>query len=162
MTQQLCALLTLLFSLSGPAMGEYNDFRQSSNAAETTGVIKYSARAGGEMGAGSQAALDEALRSPVLQNVTLRTQPVYSPTLDTFGGCYAGDYDNYWIQIGNKAFINESELLGTVVHDETHLRIFERQLSDGARALGLDAAAEEAYVRQVEYRFLRMKGLLGN
>ena len=36
MTRLLFALLTLLFSLSGPAMGEYNDFRQSSNAARVT------------------------------------------------------------------------------------------------------------------------------
>lgn len=110
------------------------------------------------MGAGSQAALNNALRSPTLQNVTLRTQPVYNPTLETFGRSYAGGYDNYWSQIGNKAFSNEAELMGTIIHEETHLRIFERQLSGGARASALGAAAEEAYVRRVEARFLRMKG----
>jgi hypothetical protein len=35
MTRLLCALLTLLFSLSNPAMGESVSFRQSSLAAET-------------------------------------------------------------------------------------------------------------------------------
>ena len=45
MTRLLCVLLTLLFSLSGPAMGEYSDFGRWSNAAKTTipsagGVIR--------------------------------------------------------------------------------------------------------------------------
>ena len=35
MTRLLFALLTLLFSLSGPAMGGHSDFWQSSNAAKT-------------------------------------------------------------------------------------------------------------------------------
>jgi len=35
MTKQLLLLLTLLFSLSGPAMGEYSDFERSSLAAKT-------------------------------------------------------------------------------------------------------------------------------
>ena len=33
---KLLLLLTLLFSLSGPAMGGYSDFGQSSTAAKTT------------------------------------------------------------------------------------------------------------------------------
>jgi hypothetical protein len=37
MTRLICVLLTLLFSLSGPAMGEYSDFGQSSNAARGGG-----------------------------------------------------------------------------------------------------------------------------
>jgi filamentous hemagglutinin len=36
MTQFLVCLLTLLFSLSGPAMGEYSDFGRWSNAAKNT------------------------------------------------------------------------------------------------------------------------------
>jgi len=36
MNHILICLLTLLFSLSGPAMGEYSDFWQSSNAARGT------------------------------------------------------------------------------------------------------------------------------
>jgi hypothetical protein len=34
MTRLICVLLTLLFSLSGPAMGEYSDFGCRSNAAK--------------------------------------------------------------------------------------------------------------------------------
>ena len=34
MTRMFCILLTLLFSLSGPAMGEYSDFGRWSNAAK--------------------------------------------------------------------------------------------------------------------------------
>jgi hypothetical protein len=37
MTRLLCVLLTLLFSLSGPAMGKYSDFGRSSLAANTAG-----------------------------------------------------------------------------------------------------------------------------
>jgi len=40
MTRQFLLLLTLLFSLSGPAMGEYSDFGRSSNAARGTDIIK--------------------------------------------------------------------------------------------------------------------------
>jgi len=36
MTKQLLLLLTLLFSLSDPAMGKYSDFGRSSLAAKTT------------------------------------------------------------------------------------------------------------------------------
>ena len=36
MTRLICILLTLLFSLSGPAIGVYSDFRHFSNAAKTT------------------------------------------------------------------------------------------------------------------------------
>ena len=36
MTRLLCILLTLLFSLSGPATGEYSDFGRWSNAAKAT------------------------------------------------------------------------------------------------------------------------------
>ncbi|MFQ3582057.1 MAG: hypothetical protein SNJ49_09145 [Chloracidobacterium sp.] len=39
MTRLLLLLLTLLFSLSGPAMGEYSDVGQSSNAAKTAGRL---------------------------------------------------------------------------------------------------------------------------
>ncbi len=38
MTRLLLLLLTLLFSLSGPAMGGYSDFWQSSNAANNAGA----------------------------------------------------------------------------------------------------------------------------
>ena len=39
MTKQLLLLLTLLFSLSGPAMGEYSDFERSSLAAKTIEIV---------------------------------------------------------------------------------------------------------------------------
>lgn len=40
MTRLFCLLLTLLISLSGPAMGEYSDFGRSSNAGKTTATVK--------------------------------------------------------------------------------------------------------------------------
>ena len=39
MSQLLICLLTLLFSMSSPAMGQHAHFRQSSLAAETTGTV---------------------------------------------------------------------------------------------------------------------------
>jgi hypothetical protein len=39
MTRLFLLLLTLLFSLSGPAMGEYSDFWRSSNAAKAGGAL---------------------------------------------------------------------------------------------------------------------------
>ena len=43
MTRLLCVLLTLLFSLSGPAMGEFSDFCRSSLAAKTIPELEISA-----------------------------------------------------------------------------------------------------------------------
>jgi len=40
MTRLFCVLLTLLFSLSGPAMGENSDFGRSSNAANSAPRLK--------------------------------------------------------------------------------------------------------------------------
>jgi hypothetical protein len=39
MTRLICVLLTLLFSLSGPALGGYSDFGRSSNAARETQTL---------------------------------------------------------------------------------------------------------------------------
>lgn len=48
MNQLFACLLTLLFSLSGPAMGKYSDFEQSSNAARAgAGAADDVARLGG-------------------------------------------------------------------------------------------------------------------
>jgi len=41
MTRLFCVLLTLLFSLSGPAMGEYSDFSRWSNAARGTTQLEF-------------------------------------------------------------------------------------------------------------------------
>jgi hypothetical protein len=46
MTRLLCILLTLLFSLSGSAMGEYSDFSRWSLAARTTPLALPAPRAG--------------------------------------------------------------------------------------------------------------------
>jgi hypothetical protein len=60
MNHILICLLTLLFSMSGPAMGEYSDFWQSSNAARTAPGVKYIGKIGDLQGIPrSQTLLDD-------------------------------------------------------------------------------------------------------
>jgi hypothetical protein len=72
MTRLFCILLTLLFSLSGSAMGEYSDFGRWSNAANTVAPVVR----GGESSAaaiGRQAHNDLAAR--VLQKPGWQSEP---------------------------------------------------------------------------------------
>jgi hypothetical protein len=72
MTRLICMLLTLLFSLNGPALGEFNDFGRWSNAANTVAPVVR----GGENTAaaiGRQAHNDLAAR--VLQKSGWQSEP---------------------------------------------------------------------------------------
>jgi RHS repeat-associated protein len=125
-------------------------------------TVRFSSGAGGELGIGSQALLNDAVfGDAALKNVSLGTFPFYDASLQSFGRFTVSGLNNFGVTIGPQAFVNRTELIGTIVHEETHLRFFERLNSGGARTGAIDAAGmEEYYVRAVEARFLRMQGLL--
>ena len=61
MTRLFCVLLTLLFSLSGPAMGEYSDFSRWSNAARGTPSLDALSQAAGVADRGGLTAAGRSL-----------------------------------------------------------------------------------------------------
>lgn len=69
MTRLFLLLLTLLFSLSGPAMGEYSDFWQSSNAARGTGQLDDAISAATPVGRRGQQATIPNPSTPQPRNV---------------------------------------------------------------------------------------------
>ena len=65
-------------------------------------------------------------------------------------------------ELGPGAFRNRNSLIGTIVHEETHLRFGDRLNLGVDRYRRMDAAGlEESYVQRVEDRFLRMQERAG-
>jgi hypothetical protein len=65
-------------------------------------------------------------------------------------------------EIGPGAFRNRNTLVGTVAHEETHLRFGHRLNQGNERYLQMDSLGlEENYVRRVEERFIRMQERAG-
>jgi hypothetical protein len=65
-------------------------------------------------------------------------------------------------EIGPEAFRNRNSLVGTVVHEETHLRFGGQLQAGNERYLRIDSLGlEEDYVLRVEDRFLRMQSRAG-
>lgn len=111
-----------------------------------------------------QHTLDAAVSShPALRRVNFSARPQYEGTLEAFGEARRFNAIDGEIAIGSRAFRNNTELIGTLVHEEAHLRFFRRFKLNGpnSRASRIGLGGEENYVRAVEARFLRMKGLTG-
>jgi len=126
-----------------------------------TKTVRFSSGAGTGFGEGSQALLNETVfGDAALSNVRLGTSPIYDPSLPYYGEFSASGMNNFGVKIGPQAFSSRTELVGTIIHEETHLRFFQRLNAGGVRAQAIDAMGmEEDYVRAIEARFLRMKGL---
>jgi hypothetical protein len=58
--------------------------------------------------------------------------------------------------------VSRRELLDTIIHEETHHRLWQRAQSGSLRAWNTiaDIDVEEAYVEDVAYRFLRLQDYL--
>ena len=111
-----------------------------------------------------QHTLDAAVSShPALRRVNFSARPQYEGTLEVFGEARRFSAIDGEIAIGSRAFRNNTELIGTLVHEEAHLRFFRKLKLNGpnSRASRIGLGGEEDYVRAVEARFLRMKGLTG-
>jgi hypothetical protein len=117
-----------------------------------------------------QAVLNQFVRNdPALSNVRLSAQPTL--TFDLRDGTvgrsrliYDSETNTYTkvSEIGPGAFRNRSELVGTIVHEEVHLRFGDKLERGSERFLKLDAMGlEEAYVRGVENRYLLMQQKAG-
>jgi RHS repeat-associated protein len=131
---------------------------------EAPNGIQSIAKAGdfGPSASGSQEILDEVIASdPALQNVELSVQPQYNPNLlNAMGKTTRGGGLPTEVEIGPKSFVSQDELVDTIVHEELHVRTFDRAMAGSETALDrvLDPAAEEAWVRAVTARFLGFFG----
>ena len=111
-----------------------------------------------------QAWIDHVIETdPALWNVELSYPPRYSGRLNSCGmatleepgvpGCTS---------IGRASLVSRRELLDTIIHEETHHRLWQRAHAGSVIAWNKIAAPalEEAYVEEVTYRFLRLQGYL--
>ncbi|WP_265593489.1 RHS repeat-associated core domain-containing protein, partial [Verrucomicrobium sp. BvORR034] len=110
-----------------------------------------------------QHTLDAAISShPALNNVRFSAAPQFDASLPDFGLATRYTAIDGDISIGYMAFQNNMELIGTLVHEEAHLRFFRRMKLSGPKSrtarIGWDG--EEDYVRAVEARFIKAKGLI--
>ncbi len=113
-----------------------------------------------------QGVLDHIVQTdPALSNVRLSARPQISIDLpDGTIGRSRQAYDwetNIFTdisEIGPGAFRNRNSLIGTIAHEETHLRFGHKLKQGNERYLRMDSlGVEEDYVRRVEARFLRMQ-----
>jgi hypothetical protein len=67
-----------------------------------------------------------------------------------------------YTSIGRSSLVSRRELLDTIIHEEAHHRLWKRAQNGSVRASNRisDPIMEEAYVREVAYRFLRLQGYL--
>ena len=111
-----------------------------------------------------QAWIDSVVQTdPVLSNVALSYPPRYSGRLKAYGqatlaepavpGCTI---------IGRRSLVSRRELLDTIIHEETHHRLWQRALGGSIRAWNriADIDMEEAHVDDVVSRFLRLQDYL--
>jgi len=82
MTRLFLMLLTLLFSLSGPAMGEYSDFGRSSLAAKTLPNVTEKGLARIESHLGNLGALDDGANQAMLSR--LRSGQTTTPDINFY------------------------------------------------------------------------------
>ena len=111
-----------------------------------------------------QHTLDAAIDNlPALSRVRFSAKPQFEAGLRPLGEARRYTAIDGDIAIGTRAFSSRTQLTGTLVHEEAHLRFFRRLKLNGpnSRAARIGLEGEEAYIRAVEARFLRMKGLIG-
>jgi hypothetical protein len=117
-----------------------------------------------------QGVLDHVVQiDPALSNVRLSARPQISADLPdgTFGlSRQAFDWETNTFtdisEIGPIGFRNRNTLIGTLIHEETHLRFGHRLSQGNERYLRMDSLGiEESYVQKVEERFLRMQKRAG-
>jgi hypothetical protein len=104
---------------------------------------------------GSQTLVNDVVQYD-LANLKLSAYPTYNPSLTTLGRAEIKGID-MMSQVGPKAFTSRSELVGTIIHEEAHLRFGVRGL-EWQNARILTWGTEEAYIQAVELRYLQMTG----
>lgn len=110
----------------------------------------------------SQTQIDRIVAlDPALQNVEFSVAPRLNRTLVDKGMTTRGINIRTQVDIGPSSFRNRDELVNTLVHEELHVRIFERALrgrqSDINRVM--NESLEESHVQRAVERFLGRHGL---
>ena len=109
----------------------------------------------------SQAWIDRVVKTdPALSNVKLSYRPCYSGRLKCYGMATLEEPGvPGFTSIGRPSLASRRELVDTIIHEETHHRLWHRSQAGSLRAWSkiADPVAEEAYVEEVVYRFLRLQ-----
>lgn len=155
----LAFLLSVLFTtMVSAAVTERYDFYDQVIAAK--GGVRYS-RAGGSSGImfASEDTLQAGLRDPALYGVRLTKTPTFNPSLAE-NGLTRGVGNGASVEIGLAAFSSRQNLIETIVHEETHIRL-ELRTMRGSHRSDLNQSSRftvEAYVERVAERFRRRFG----
>lgn len=108
-----------------------------------------------------QAWIDHVVQTdPALSNVRLSYPPRFSRRLKDYGTARRAEPGlPGYIKIGRASLVSRRDLLDTIIHEETHHRLWQRVQAGSVRAARRMAnlMAEEAYVAEVAYRFLRLQ-----
>lgn len=95
---------------------------------------------------------DIVFNDPALKRVNLTEYPTYNPNLRPLGQATLQRGGSF-SEIGPRAFSSRSEIIDTIIHEDLHIRLFNRNKVFDS----IDA--EEAYIRSVTERFRKGKGL---
>ena len=104
--------------------------------------------------------LQAALQDPAMYGTRLTTMPTFNPTLTDLG-VTRGSGLNASVEIGPAAFSSRENLIQTIIHEETHIRLDLRAAQGSQRAIGIQSDLfnlEEPYVESVAQRYWRMSG----
>jgi hypothetical protein len=106
-----------------------------------------------------EATLQAGLRDPALYGTRLTTTPTFNPALHSLGRV-TGRGLNASVDIGPGAFSSRGNLIQTIIHEETHIRLDLRAAQGSQRAIRIQSTltAEEAYVEAVAQRFWQRYG----
>jgi hypothetical protein len=108
-----------------------------------------------------QAWIDHVIETDsALSGVALSFHPRYSGRLEACGqATLVGPGAAGSTTIGRPSLASRRELLDTIIHEETHHRLWRRAQAGGARAWNkiADIDVEEAYVEAVAFRFLSLQ-----
>jgi hypothetical protein len=116
---------------------------------------------GGKRYQNPQAWIDHVIATdPALSGVRLSSHPRYSGPLTAHGQATLEEPGvPGYTSIGRPSLSSRREPLDTIIHEETHHRLWKRAQAGGVRAWDTiaDIDVEEAYVEEVAFRFLRLQ-----
>lgn len=116
---------------------------------------------GGDRYRNPQAWIDRIIETdPALARVTLSYHPRYSGHLEAHGQATLEELGMPgYTSIGRPSLSSRRELLDTIIHEETHHRLWRRAQAGSVRAWNTiaDIDVEESYVEEVASRFLRLQ-----
>jgi hypothetical protein len=108
-----------------------------------------------------QAWIDRVIETdPALSRVTLSYHPRYSGRLEAHGQATLEEPGvPGYTSIGRPSLSSRRELLDTIIHEETHHRLWRRAQAGSIRARTMiaDIDVEESYVEAVASRFVRLQ-----